>query len=273
MQTHHSRWITTLALLLVVSVFVGVALTPPLRADVMAAEDGVYETLGVVGLLFALVVFLVCALRTWRSGARTSRDRARSLQFAALALLMMVLAGEEVSWGQRILSVQSPAWFQQHNAQAEITIHNLEVFQQPDGHGGWKSAADWLPNCDRLFTALWLGMFVLGPLARRGSRRLDAWFESVGVVPVPLCLGLVFPFTYVVSKVLERLAPRLSYRAVIESKEALIETLFVFVALVQLLSLMSERRPGSMPDSNSAATVGGAEAEGEHAPDGDLRVA
>lgn len=32
---------------------------------------------------------------------------------------------EEISWGQRLFSIESPEFFQQHNYQDEITLHNF----------------------------------------------------------------------------------------------------------------------------------------------------
>lgn len=45
----------------------------------------------------------------------------------AIALLFVGL--EEISWGQRLLGVKSPDFFETYNSQSEITIHNLEWFR------------------------------------------------------------------------------------------------------------------------------------------------
>ena len=42
-----------------------------------------------------------------------------------MAVLFFVVAMEEISWGQRIFSVQSPEFFQTYNGQQEITLHNF----------------------------------------------------------------------------------------------------------------------------------------------------
>jgi hypothetical protein len=36
---------------------------------------------------------------------------------------------EEISWGQRIFDIQNPKYFEEHNTQKEISIHNLTTFQ------------------------------------------------------------------------------------------------------------------------------------------------
>lgn len=45
-----------------------------------------------------------------------------------LGLLFLFGAMEEISWGQRILGLNSPEWFLRHNRQREINIHNLVIF-------------------------------------------------------------------------------------------------------------------------------------------------
>ncbi len=49
--------------------------------------------------------------------------------FGATAFLFVSI--EEISWGQRILNIESPEYFLDNNLQEEITLHNLEPFQKP----------------------------------------------------------------------------------------------------------------------------------------------
>ena len=44
-----------------------------------------------------------------------------------LGLLLFIAAGEEISWGQRILGIKSSEYFIKNNAQGETNIHNLVV--------------------------------------------------------------------------------------------------------------------------------------------------
>lgn len=50
------------------------------------------------------------------------------LGFVLMALAMFAGFGEEISLGQRILNLQSPDFFKNHNLQNETNIHNLEIF-------------------------------------------------------------------------------------------------------------------------------------------------
>lgn len=85
-------------------------------------EDGVVEWLTVAGLLLGAFTCFgrVVTLRRWKP----------LLFLFFIGLMGAVLffgAGEEISWGQRLLGVQSPDYFKENNAQGETNIHNLIV--------------------------------------------------------------------------------------------------------------------------------------------------
>ncbi len=85
-------------------------------------EDGSVEWLTVLSLLAAAVV---CVQRV----VALSPHRGRYFTFTnlVLAVLLVVAAGEEISWGQRLLGIETPEYFQQNNLQAETNLHNLKV--------------------------------------------------------------------------------------------------------------------------------------------------
>ncbi len=63
-------------------------------------------------------------------GLATSRPNGRLLPgspwfFAGVGLFCLVVAMEEISWGQRILGYRPPVYFLQHNFQQELNVHNL----------------------------------------------------------------------------------------------------------------------------------------------------
>lgn len=85
-------------------------------------EDKSVEWLTVVGLLLGCGVSLSRLLKLRKQ---------RSWWFLTvtflLALMLFVAAGEEISWGQRILGIKSPEYFKEHNTQGETNFHNLIV--------------------------------------------------------------------------------------------------------------------------------------------------
>jgi hypothetical protein len=91
-------------------------LVRPQRIVELAREDGPIEYAGFAGLLLTGIVLAWAAVR--RRGA------ARAL-CAGVGLLFVVAAGEEVSWGQRVLDLPTPEFLIQLNDQDELNLHNV----------------------------------------------------------------------------------------------------------------------------------------------------
>ncbi len=49
--------------------------------------------------------------------------------YGVLALGLLFVSIEEISWGQRLFHISNPGYFVQHNAQNEISFHNLYTVQ------------------------------------------------------------------------------------------------------------------------------------------------
>ncbi len=110
-----------IGLILVATVILGLA-DPLFFTLVFAAEDGPVEYGTALFLLIASGVLAVNAASLWRGGRRGA-----ALLTAIYALMFFMAAGEEVSWGQRIIGWESGEFFQQHNKQDETNLHNLVV--------------------------------------------------------------------------------------------------------------------------------------------------
>jgi len=111
--------------LVLVAVLAGVVLShvdEPAFRHGYVEEDGPIEWGTVLALLFAA---LVCCRRFL-----LLRRRRPVLFLAATALLGALFvfgAGEEISWGQRMLGFESPSWFMEYNVQRDTNIHNLKI--------------------------------------------------------------------------------------------------------------------------------------------------
>lgn len=58
-----------------------------------------------------------------------NRMRLHGILYGPLAMGLLFVSLEEVSWGQRLLRIGNPRYFALHNAQKEISLHNLDVIQ------------------------------------------------------------------------------------------------------------------------------------------------
>ncbi|BBM83741.1 hypothetical protein [Candidatus Uabimicrobium amorphum] len=122
-----NSWVEYLAIFVVFSlVILGIYLAifhQDYYKNTYAEEDGFIESLTVVSLLFASSI---CVVRAFKIGKTRGVTFLTSL--CLLSLVFIFGAGEEISWGQRIFDIETPEFFQQHNAQQETNFHNLKVF-------------------------------------------------------------------------------------------------------------------------------------------------
>lgn len=94
----------------------------PVRMDEYSYEDGLIETIS-ASVLFA------GAFLWFGYGAMQLRKRRWLVVLAAVLMAgMMGLIGlEEISWGQRILEVESSEFFKENNMQGETNLHNINT--------------------------------------------------------------------------------------------------------------------------------------------------
>ncbi|MFC0773203.1 hypothetical protein [Terrimonas alba] len=85
-------------------------------------EDGIVEWLTVAGLIAGSYICFSRLVTLWNK-------KSKWFLFVTfcLGLFLFFSAGEEISWGQRILGLKTPEYFETHNAQQETNLHNLVV--------------------------------------------------------------------------------------------------------------------------------------------------
>jgi hypothetical protein len=87
-------------------------------------EDGFVEWLTFAELL----VMSVFSFMMSKAFSHSNRESAAERVWFVLGFLILFGALEEISWGQRIFKIESPAWFLIHNKQGEINVHNLVLY-------------------------------------------------------------------------------------------------------------------------------------------------
>jgi hypothetical protein len=85
-------------------------------------EDGPVEWAG-------FACYLVAGLVAVETGWRRRWDRRAAVVALVFGVLLLVIAGEEVSWGQRIFDVETPAALVDSNRQDELNVHNIDGIQ------------------------------------------------------------------------------------------------------------------------------------------------
>ena len=136
---------------------------------VYTVEYGVLEWLTVIALSATMAI---CLKRLLATGLQ--RGIPYIFTTSVLTLLFLFATGEELSWGQRLFSIDSNAFFQKYNAQNETNFHNMTIngrrINQPIFGSG-------------LSVILLIYLAVLTPLYHRQSAMRD-WLDR-WAVPIP----------------------------------------------------------------------------------------
>jgi len=113
-----ARWAATLGV-----GAVGLALAAPEWVPRMwSREDGPIE-------YATFACFAVGSILAFVTAARLRPARPHVLAAAALGLVLLVAAGEEISWGQRLLDLETPDALVDGNRQDELNLHNIDGLQ------------------------------------------------------------------------------------------------------------------------------------------------
>jgi hypothetical protein len=104
--------------------------------------------------LAAAVFFVIIAYRSIKK-----RQVLPTILACLVVLVLLLMAGEEISWGQRVLHWSTPEFFLDNNSQRETNFHNLATqwFQNALYFGGWLLLVAlplWRNNIKK-----WLGKF------------------------------------------------------------------------------------------------------------------
>jgi len=110
----------------VIALWIVLAFVEPKVACLLVHEDGIVQWLQV---LFLLLTVLYCMLIVRSFGCNYDSKIIRNTFFLFLVLAILVMF-EEISWGQRLLGIETPACISKVNVQNQITLHNLIGFQR-----------------------------------------------------------------------------------------------------------------------------------------------
>ena len=178
---HIARGLAWALLLLPIPLMIGVMALGVASMDAFHSlldEDHPIEWLQFFVILAAVPAFLMAAVRANRMGRR-----GLAAIYVVVAVGCFVTAGEEISWGQRVLGFATPAELEPINHQGESNIHNISLVQHAF-------------NVGELLAGLYGLIIPIAWLQPDVRRRLGRWIDPL-LVP-PLCLIALFflPFAY-----------------------------------------------------------------------------
>ena len=153
----------------------------PQLYHLLVDEDRVIEWTQFFAILLASFTFILAA----RQVRRTGRRRLMVL-FLLVGVGAFVVAGEEISWGQRLLGLSTPDPLKAINHQGETNIHNISSLQR-------------VFNLGEMLVGLYGFAVPLLLASRRVRDRLVRTGLTVDRLLVPpICLATLFflPFAY-----------------------------------------------------------------------------
>ena len=188
-----NKWFTNPVFYIVMVVYFIVVYSALGYGDKWAAifypEDHLFENIQFITLLAAAGWMFYTAWLAYQNRQTLNINWIKILAYLALGLFFFFIAGEEVSWGQRIFNIATPESIAEVNAQQETNLHNLAIFEYSQYF-----------SFDRLFSYFWASFAMLIPLISLFWGRFQQFVEKY--LPIGYwVLGLLFPVNYVLTKV------------------------------------------------------------------------
>ena len=157
---------------------------------VLGYEDGFFEYLTAVLFFLASILFLVVALKK------------RNLWFAGLFLLLFVGAGEEISWGQRLLGIETPQELKKVNVQGEITLHNLELFNRENFDKSVKTGWQKFLTINTVYRVFIMIYGVIIPVFALFSPFILSLFQRIKIPIIHAWIGIYFFLSWIAFRVM-----------------------------------------------------------------------
>lgn len=189
-------------------------------------EDGYFEYSGALWLFISSAIMFYAFKKAFQARNDTGMHWVKLSVYLVFALLFFFGAGEEISWGQRILGIETPEALMEKNVQEEITIHNLAYFSEI--------------SVDDLFNVFWAVTTVLIPFLALFWQKFRVWAERY-IPIVHWSIGILFTLNYLLAKAARLIYvsiyayPRVPFaQAVQEIKESHYSFLLIFFSLYLL---------------------------------------
>ncbi|MEI9907906.1 MAG: ATP-grasp fold amidoligase family protein [Actinomycetota bacterium] len=96
----------------------------------LIGEDAFFEDFQFIFYSAGCLVAALCCYSLFRA-----KEKLLGTLFGFASIVLFVVSGEEISWGQRMLSFKTPKYFETRNVQDELSLHNLGYLQSKLANG------------------------------------------------------------------------------------------------------------------------------------------
>jgi hypothetical protein len=158
--------------------------------SLLGEEDQIFEWMTFFFFLAASFVFVFLYLKS------------KNLFFLLLFIALFFAAGEEISWGQRLLNIETPQKFMEKNVQDELTIHNLDLFSTVESSGKVKTGLEKLLTMNFIFRLATILFGILLPFGVYHFGFLKRLTKRIKLPVPPISLGIFFLINWIIYRVL-----------------------------------------------------------------------
>ncbi len=208
---------------------------------ILGKEDGVFESLTAIYFLLASMIFFVLFMKSKSGNSLRIINTNKNVFYFILFFLCLFAFGEEISWGQRILNLETPEFIKSFNMQGELNFHNLSIFHGHTADGKEKTGWEKWITMERLFKIFWFSYFVIVPILAIYSRTLYHWLIKINLPTVPISIGILFLVNYLLSRIVVALNSEHMIHPIVEIKESNLAFLFLVVSHYFLSSSADKR--------------------------------
>ncbi|NND33087.1 MAG: hypothetical protein HKN76_10890 [Saprospiraceae bacterium] len=156
----------------------------------LGKEDHFFEYLTASLFLATSLIFLLLYLQK------------RKLTLAIFTLAMFVGAGEEISWGQRILNFETPEKLKTVNVQNEFNLHNIYIFNGTDLEDNMKQGLDRMLQIDFLFRIFILVFGIALPIGVYHFAPISELAQKLKIPVPPVTIGIFFLVNWLTFRIL-----------------------------------------------------------------------
>ena len=212
-------------------------------------EDGLYEYSGALLFLLGAVAFSILVFNPKMYAGRNpdNFDYKEKWYFAALAIVLFLAFGEEISWGQRIFNFSTPEAIDRINVQHEFNLHNLEIFNGELLDGSDKTGIASFFEIHRLFYLFFLAYLFILPLGYQLNNKFRRFINKIRI-PVPsIYLGLLLLANLIYGHMLRAILGgpvNITGHGVVEIKEVAV-ALILFALPLTLMKQSKSIKEGS----------------------------
>lgn len=205
-------------------------------------EDGFLESFGAFSFLVASIIFILLFLKSQGGNDFILLKTKKNIFFLLLGLAFFFAAGEEISWGQRILEFKTPEMLENVNMQEEFNLHNINIFHNVDVAGKKKPLLALLSNFNVIFNLFCLFYCGLIPILCRFSKLFEKLLKRINLPIIPISLGIIFVLVIVIFEITEWLVAADLKTTVFEMKESNLAFLFMISGLYMLSDSFHKRQ-------------------------------